>query len=77
MILYADDTVLFAETGEEFQTFLIDFCKYCNSWKLTFNSEMSNIMIFVERAQTNFNITINDKNIEVVDTYKYLDVLFF
>ena len=76
VLLYADDTVLFAESEEELKTLLNDFCKYCNDWKLTINPEKSKIMVFGERARTNHNITINDKIIEVVDTFKYLGVLF-
>ena len=76
VLLYADDTVLFAESEEELKTLLNDFCKYCNDWKLTINPEKSKIMIFGERARANHNITINDKIIEVVDTFKYLGVLF-
>ena len=76
VLLYADDTVLFAESEEELKTLLNDFWKYCNDWKLTINPEKSKIMVFGERARTNHNITINDKIIEVVDTFKYLGVLF-
>ena len=58
VLLYADDTVLFAESEEELKTLLNDFCKYCIEWKLTINPEKFKIMIFGERARTNHNITI-------------------
>ena len=48
VLLYADDTVLFAESEEELKTLLNDFCKYCNDWNLTINPEKSKIMIFGE-----------------------------
>ena len=34
ILLYADDTVLMAETATDLQTQLNWFCKYCKLWKL-------------------------------------------
>ena len=35
ILMYADDTVLFAESAEELQALLNDFVSYCDDWKLT------------------------------------------
>ena len=39
VLLYADDTVLFAESEEELQQLLNEFQSYCVKWKLNVNPE--------------------------------------
>ena len=38
VILYADDTVLFADSAVEMQIQLDNFSEYCSVWKLNVNS---------------------------------------
>ena len=51
VLLYADDTVLFAEKEEELQKLLIEFQPYCVRWKLNVNPEKSKIVIFGHRLR--------------------------
>ena len=73
LLMYADDTVLFATTKPQLQNSLNKYANYCNKWKLNVNVDKSKIMIFGRRKRHTF--TLNNKNIEVVDTFKYLGVI--
>ena len=48
MLLYADDTVLFAETSEDLQLALNVFENYCKQWKLTVNAQKQKSWFLVE-----------------------------
>ena len=74
LLMYADDTVLFATTKPQLQNSLNKYAKYCNKWKLNVNVDKTKIIIFGRRKRHTF--TLNNKNIEVVDTFKYLGVIF-
>ena len=78
IILYADDTVLFANSKENLQKCLNGLEHYCDKWKLKINAEKTKIIIFSNgRAQIeNHNFKIGDSNIEVVKYFKYLGVTF-
>lgn len=75
VLLYADDTVLFAENEEELQQLLNKFYIYCSRWKLTVNPEKSKIVIFGDRFRHHDNISFNGQPIEIVDCFKYLGVI--
>ena len=77
-LLYADDTVLMAESPEELQNCLNAFALYCRKWKLKINTEKTKIVIFGGRKTSNgrFKFTLDDMVIEIVDKYKYLGVIF-
>jgi hypothetical protein len=46
VLLYADDTVILAESAEDLQLALNEFFIYCTQWKLNVNVEKTKIMIF-------------------------------
>ena len=76
ILLYADDAVLFSEDPVELQKSLDKFQQYCSVWKLHVNLTKTKIMIFgsgpAKRSKNIFKI--QDKNIEIVDTYNYLGI---
>ena len=77
VLLYADDTVLFAESEDEMQLLLNDFSKYCKDWKLNINVDKTKFLIFGDRRRRrNENITLNGSKLENVDAYKYLGIMF-
>ena len=77
VLLYADDTVLFAESEDEMQLLLNDFSKYCKDWKLNINVDKTKFLIFGDRRRRrNENITLNGSKLEKVDAYKYLGIMF-
>jgi hypothetical protein len=46
VILYADDTVLFADSAVEMQIQLDNFSEYCSLWKLNVNSSKTKVVNF-------------------------------
>ena len=77
ILLYADDTVIFSETPEGLQKSLNCLAEYCKCWKLSINTEKTEIVIFSKaRYRGNFNFKLNGKNISIVDSFKYLGVFF-
>jgi hypothetical protein len=51
ILLYADDTVLMAESPEELQTLLDTFDDYYTIWNLKVNVDKTKIMIFSRGRQ--------------------------
>jgi hypothetical protein len=44
LLLYADDTVIFAETAAELQSALNAMYLYCETWKLKVNTAKTNVV---------------------------------
>ena len=78
IIMYADDTVLFAESKESLQNCLNGLKNYCDKWKLQINENKTKVLIFSKRRPNlgDFCFKIGEKNIEVVDEFCYLGVTF-
>ena len=78
IILYADDTVLFASSEENLQKCLDGLKLYCDKWKLEVNASKTKVVIFRRgNDQTqNYRFNIGGSNIEVVNHFKYLGVTF-
>ena len=77
-MLYADDTIIFAESKHELQAALNSMLHYCQIWKLEVNADKTKIVIFGNRKnlkeKTEFRL--GDKPIEVVSEYPYLGISF-
>lgn len=77
LILYADDTALMAESSDGLQKTLNCFEKYCDLWKLTVNTNKTKVVIFSKKkVRQNQNLKIKGQNIEIIDSYCYLGMLF-
>ena len=76
--MYADDTVLFANTKENLQKCLNGLKLYCDKWKLQINADKTKVLVFAKRKinKCDFNFTIGGESIEIVDEFKYLGVEF-
>ena len=74
--MYADDTVLFANSKEKLPNFLNRLNQYCNKWKLQIDAEKNKVLIFSNRKvnRENINFTIAGKSIEIIDEFKYLGI---
>ena len=46
LLLYADDTVLMAESADDLQTALDNMAEYCKYWQLQVNTAKTKIVIF-------------------------------
>lgn len=78
LLLYADDMVLFSDTAEGLQQSLYDLKMYCDRWGLTVNVDKTKVMVFRKRGplRVNERWIYNDIQLEVVDTFNYLGVVF-
>jgi hypothetical protein len=73
-ILYADDTVLLAESAEELQSELNYFYEYCEKWNLKVNTNKSKVMVFSKGRLPNFKM--NNMELEIVSEFIYLGTMF-
>ena len=76
-ILYADDTVLLAESAEELQSELNYFYEYCEKWNLKVNTNKSKVMVFSKgRLPINLNFKMNNMELEIVSEFIYLGTMY-
>ena len=77
VLLYADDTMVMAESPQELQLVLNAVCDYCHSWKLKVNTDKTKVMIFSKGKVNNSPVFgFGTDTINVVDDYVYLGVKF-
>ena len=75
ILLFADDTVIFATNKEELQVALNVFEQYCDKWRLTVNISKTKIMIFSGgRPPANLHFYFKGIEIEIVSEFKYLGI---
>ena len=75
VLLYADDTVVLADTPGDLQNALNAVHEYCQLWKLHLNTSKTKIVIFSRGKVRKFPVfKFGNDNIEVVDDYIYLGV---
>ena len=66
-MLYADDTILLAESAGDLQVLLIIFGEYCENWKMKVIVNKAKIMIFgFGRLRQNIKFTYENVDIEIV-----------
>ena len=73
-ILYADDTVLSAESVAELHSDLNYFYEYCEKWNLKVNINKSKVMVFSKGRLPNFKM--NNMELEIVSEFIYLGTMF-
>ena len=77
VIVYADDTVILADTKEGLQYALNIFQSYCEIWKLEVNVEKTKVMIFSKgKIRLKYEFKLQNKTLEIVDSYSYLGLIF-
>ena len=76
-LLYADDTLVFAESPAELQLALDEVGEYCNKWGLSINQDKTKVVIFsAGKVRTQFNFKIGNFNIGTSNEYCYLGIVF-
>ena len=75
VMLYADDTVILAETADDLQNALTQYALYCETWKLNINNSKTKIVIFARGRLPDYRFRLIEE-IEIVPNYKYLGVMF-
>ena len=77
VLLYADDTIILAESASDLQKALDSLYNYCQNWNLTVNDKKTKIVIFSRgKCRLIPTFTFGDSNLEVCDDYTYLGVIF-
>lgn len=77
LILYADDTVIFADNEINLQKALDSLENYCKLWKLSVNCTKTKILIFCgKKSNYNYPFKLNNHVLEHVFSYKYLGISF-
>ena len=74
VLMYADDTILLANSAVELQKSLNALQTYCETWQLEVNCAKTKIVIFGKRrmASDKVKFTYNGAELELVTEYKYL-----
>ena len=75
--MYADDTVIFANSEAGLQKALDELSEYCKTWKLKVNSSKTKVTIFGKtkyRGQRVFHF--EGEPLEIVHNFKYLGIWF-
>jgi hypothetical protein len=78
LLLYADDTVILAESAAELQASLNAMYSYCQTWKLQVNISKTKVVIFSRsRLNTNdMNFKYNGESLNIVTNFQYLGIIF-
>ncbi|CAL4146663.1 unnamed protein product, partial [Meganyctiphanes norvegica] len=76
-LLYADDTLILAESAIELQNALDSLYTYCNKWALNINVDKTKVIIFSKGRIKRFkSFKLGNNSIDVVDDYVYLGTTF-
>ena len=77
VLLYADDTIIMAESPEELQNAISAVYDYCNIWKLSVNTSKTKVVIFSRGKIRNIpSFLFGTENLEIVEDYTYLGTIF-
>ena len=77
LLLYADDTVILAESAQQLQAALNAMFLYCKTWKLQVNASKTKVVVFSKKRLNNLPLFRYDgENLSVVDEFIYLGVTF-
>ncbi len=72
VMMYADDTVILANSEEEIKNILKALELYCEQWKLEVNNSKAKVVVF-SRGRVNcgtYDFVFREENIETVSEYK-------
>jgi len=75
-LLYADDTILLAESRLDLQNGLHAMSDYCKIWDLQVNEDKTKILIFSSHKSNKNNVNFSYNGRELKD-FSYLGVLFY
>ena len=77
VLLYADDTILLAESANDLQQSLNSLHNYCSKWNLMVNASKTKIVIFSRgKIRNKPSFHFGNNNLSICDEYTYLGVVF-
>ena len=75
MLLFADDTVLFAESPDDMQILLDGLKAYCDKWNISVNTEKTKVVVFKSgNRRSNVELYFDNILLEQVTSFTYLGV---
>ena len=77
MLMYAYDAVFFTKSAQTLQNMLHKLQNYSNEWGLKINTDETKIMIFEKGRRSEVHFYYNNIELEVVDSFKYLGIMFY
>lgn len=77
VLLYPDDTIIFAKTENQLLSSMNIFENYCSIQKLKINYDKTKILVFRDRNRRNRYIDVNNHNIKILDSFKFLAVILY
>ena len=79
LLMYADDMVIFSESISGLQVMLDTLLTYTSKWALSVNIEKTKIVVFRNggRIANNEKWFYNSKELEIVDSFTYLEVMLY
>ena len=77
-LMYADDLVLISQSDAGLQTSLNRLQEYCSQWHLKINVSKTKVIVFNKAGHmlSKYRFCINDNEVEIARSYKYLGVTF-
>ena len=76
-LLYADDTIIMAESEQDLQTALDAVLSFCKLWYLEWNISKTKVLIFSRgKVRKHIKFAFDVTDLEVVDQYTHLEVTF-
>ena len=77
VLLYADDTLIMAESEEQLQAALNALEEYCTLWQLEVNLDKTKVIIFSRgKVRRHMPFSFAGQPVECVDEYIYLGITF-
>ena len=77
VLLYADDTLVLAESPSELQSALNEVSVYCKNWDLYVNKKKTKVVIFSRgKVKTKYHFKMGDMDVDTDFEYEYLGVVF-
>ena len=81
VLLFADDTIILAESYEELQAALNSLHEYCQNWKLTVNASKTKVVVFsrgvIQVETTHAPLIFGVERLDYVRDYTYLGTRFY
>ena len=76
VVMYADDTIILADSPQGLQDALHALAGYCDKWQLNVNCSKTKVMVFSKRKYNTKNLSFKYRGepLEVVHHFKYLGV---
>jgi len=68
--------LIFAKSENDLISTLSLFVDYCKMWNLNINVAKTKIMVFGDSMRQSRNIVVQNMHFEVVNTFKYIGVIF-